>query len=263
VTHLTELLGGAQRVRPRVRGFAEWSPRRETLELLARVNAVLGEYADHLPLTLRQIFYRLVGAHGYEKTEQAYERLGEHLVRARRARIIPMEAIRDDGGTIICPTCHQTVGTIRFGVRLTLLKSQIVDRIKAARRCRYLFRGTSIRPVGARRRRPEHGESTRLANQRIAGGDGLGDPLRWSALDSVAEGVMSGARHRRKGDRIERELVEQHKAIGIHAERYPLSGASRFRGSGHDIDIYALGREAAPLVAESKARKNGGGALAR
>lgn len=70
---------------------------------------------------------------------------------------------------------------------------------------------------------------------------------------------MSGARHRRKGDRIEREIVEAHCAVGVHAERYPLSGASRFRGSGHDIDIYAFGREAAPLVAECKARGNGGG----
>ena len=69
---------------------------------------------------------------------------------------------------------------------------------------------------------------------------------------------MSGARHRRKGDRIEREIVEAHRAVGVHAERYPLSGASRFRGSGHDIDIYAFGREAAPLVAECKARSNGG-----
>jgi len=47
---------------------------------------------------------------------------------------------------------------------------------------------------------------------------------------------MSGARHRQKGDRVERELVDRHKAIGVHAERYPLSGASRFRGSGHDVE---------------------------
>src|SRR5215813_9887014 len=100
---ITDLLGGAERGRVRARGFADWSPRAETLALLARVNAVLGEYRDHLPLTLRQIFYRLVGAHGYEKTERAYERLGEHLVRARRARIIPMEAIRDDGGVTFTP----------------------------------------------------------------------------------------------------------------------------------------------------------------
>jgi hypothetical protein len=98
---INELFGGAERTRTRPRGFAPWSPRQETLELLARVNAVLGEYQDHLPLTLRQIFYRLVGAHGYEKTERAYERLGEHLVRARRARLVPMDAIRDDGGAVI------------------------------------------------------------------------------------------------------------------------------------------------------------------
>ena len=70
---------------------------------------------------------------------------------------------------------------------------------------------------------------------------------------------MSGARHRRKGDRSEREIVFQHIGIGIKAERYPLSGASRFRGSGHDIDIYAYGPDEAPLVAEVKARKSGSG----
>src|SRR6516225_9992366 len=70
---------------------------------------------------------------------------------------------------------------------------------------------------------------------------------------------MSGARHRQKGSRIERELVALHKDIGVHCERYPLSGASRFRGSGHDLDIYARGKEEAPLVGEVKARKNGNG----
>jgi len=30
-------------------------------------------------------------------TEEAYERLGEHLNRARRARVISFDAIRDDG----------------------------------------------------------------------------------------------------------------------------------------------------------------------
>jgi Holliday junction resolvase len=70
---------------------------------------------------------------------------------------------------------------------------------------------------------------------------------------------VSGARHKRKGDRIERELVAMHKAMGVHAERYPLSGASRFRGSGHDLDIYVHGNDQAPLVAEVKGRKNGAG----
>jgi Holliday junction resolvase len=70
---------------------------------------------------------------------------------------------------------------------------------------------------------------------------------------------VSGARHRRKGGRIEREIVALHRALGVHAERYPLSGASRFRGAGHDVDVYAFGRDEAPLVAEVKARKSGGG----
>ena len=97
------LLGGAERKRVRVRRFAPWSPQAATLALLERVRGVLGEYEDHLPLTIRQIFYRLVGAHAYEKDERAYERLCEMLNRARRGRMIPMDAIRDDGGTILAP----------------------------------------------------------------------------------------------------------------------------------------------------------------
>jgi hypothetical protein len=58
-----------------VRGFAPWSPQAATLELLEQVRAVLDEYENYLPLTIRQIFYRLVGAHNYDKTEQAYDRL--------------------------------------------------------------------------------------------------------------------------------------------------------------------------------------------
>jgi hypothetical protein len=46
---------------------------------------ILDEYEEHLPLTVRQIFYRLVGAYGYDKTEDAYKRLCDHLVK-RSAR---------------------------------------------------------------------------------------------------------------------------------------------------------------------------------
>ena len=64
---------------------------------------------------------------------------------------------------------------------------------------------------------------------------------------------------RDKGLRAEREIVDRHKAINVHAERIPLSGASRYRGAGHDVDLYPFGRNAAPLVAEVKARGNGSG----
>ena len=57
----------------------------------------------------------------------------------------------------------------------------------------------------------------------------------------------------------EREIVRRHIALGIRSERYPLSGASRFRGSGHDIDLYIFGKHEAPLVTEVKSRKGGSG----
>lgn len=81
----------------RPRGFASWTPQPATLAVLDDVQQVLHEYRQHLPLTARQIFYRLVGQYGYDKTERAYARLCEYLVRARRAQIIDFTSIRDDG----------------------------------------------------------------------------------------------------------------------------------------------------------------------
>jgi hypothetical protein len=81
----------------RPRGFARWAPKDDTIRLLQQVQAVLDEYEKFLPLTARQVFYRLVGHFGYDKTEQAYARLCEHLVRARRAGMISFASIRDDG----------------------------------------------------------------------------------------------------------------------------------------------------------------------
>ena len=91
------------RTRTRPRGFASWAPRPDTLALLGKVKSVLREYEAHLPMTCRQIFYRLVGAHGFEKSEAAYARLCETLNRARRAGLVPFDAIRDDGATSLDP----------------------------------------------------------------------------------------------------------------------------------------------------------------
>ncbi|MBL6600307.1 MAG: hypothetical protein ISP41_15585 [Alphaproteobacteria bacterium] len=63
---------------------------------------------------------------------------------------------------------------------------------------------------------------------------------------------------RDKGARVEREMVDRHKAIGVHAARVPLSGAAGGRFSG-DVDVHAFGADAAPLVSEVKARANGAG----
>ena len=78
-------------------GLASWNPDGRSRGLLERVEQVLEEYEAHLPLTVRQVFYRLVGVHGYEKTENAYQRLVTMLTRARRAGLLDWAYVRDDG----------------------------------------------------------------------------------------------------------------------------------------------------------------------
>lgn len=88
--------------RKRPRGYiASYAPQAKTIALLEAAKAVLSEYREHWPLTVRQVFYRLVGAHGYDKTETAYKNLCHHLANARRGGVIPFHAIRDDGVTTV------------------------------------------------------------------------------------------------------------------------------------------------------------------
>jgi hypothetical protein len=86
--------------RSRPRGYADWRPQLKSRVILDQVQLVLAEYQDHLPITVRQVFYRLVGAHGYPKTEKAYKNLCELMGRARRARVIDFSDVRDDGTTV-------------------------------------------------------------------------------------------------------------------------------------------------------------------
>ena len=83
--------------KPDTRGFREWRPQAESAVLMEQVKTIIEEYRDQLPLTCRQIFYRLVGAYGYAKTERAAHNLNAKLGRARRAELIPFDVIRDDG----------------------------------------------------------------------------------------------------------------------------------------------------------------------
>lgn len=105
----------ARKTRPR--GFAAWNPRPDTLALVAQVQGVLAEYADYLPLTIRQVFYRLVGAAGYDKTEQAYARLCETVNRARRAGYLPFDAFRDDGGSAYGNAGYADASAFLRGIR--------------------------------------------------------------------------------------------------------------------------------------------------
>jgi hypothetical protein len=93
----------------RPRGYADWKPHGATQTLLDNVNTVLTEYRDHLPMTLRQVFYRLVANHDYPKTEAGYSALCEKINRARRAGLIDWNAIRDDRQTMEQPYGYDDV----------------------------------------------------------------------------------------------------------------------------------------------------------
>jgi hypothetical protein len=88
------------------RGFIDnWRPQKQTLQRIAQVLEILSQYEQQLPLTIRQIFYRLIARYEYEKTLNAYNNLSQMLSTARRARwktnegMLLFEAIRDDSLT--------------------------------------------------------------------------------------------------------------------------------------------------------------------
>jgi hypothetical protein len=74
----------------------EWDPQPHVAQIIEQVREIQAEYSQYGAMTLRQIFYRLVGQYDYEKTDRAYKRLGDYLVKARRAQLIGWSTIRDD-----------------------------------------------------------------------------------------------------------------------------------------------------------------------
>ena len=94
---LQDFTTSREKTHKRPKGYASWRPQKKTAVLMYQVQAILEEYRAHLPMSGRQVFYRLVAVHDYPKTENFANKLTEHLVRARRAGMIPFEHIRDDG----------------------------------------------------------------------------------------------------------------------------------------------------------------------
>ncbi len=59
-------------------------------------------------------------------------------------------------------------------------------------------------------------------------------------------------RSRLKGSEGEREVVQLHRDMGIHAERVPLSGAMAYQGNGEDVDVQPFGQDQPPLACQVK-----------
>jgi hypothetical protein len=81
----------------RPKGWITWKPQPHVAAVVGQVQQILLEYGIYGPMTVRQVFYRLVGQYNYPKEEKAYNRLAEYLVRARRAGMVGFGSIRDDG----------------------------------------------------------------------------------------------------------------------------------------------------------------------
>jgi hypothetical protein len=69
-------------------------------EIVSIVQSIIIDNDAILPLTLRQIFYIMLG-HGYTKSDKSYKRLCEIMNKARRARLVDLDVIRDDGFTVV------------------------------------------------------------------------------------------------------------------------------------------------------------------
>jgi hypothetical protein len=115
----------------RVRGLAAYRPHAHSLQLIKNVKTILAEMAEYLPLTLRQVFYRLVVKSQLGKTDNEYARLCEVCNRARRAGFIDFDDIRDDGPTIKtgfdfadAADLTKYIGNIRTGARMDLQSFQ-------------------------------------------------------------------------------------------------------------------------------------------
>jgi hypothetical protein len=116
----------------RPRGFIDdWRPHKKSLALLDQIDSIIAVY--QMALTIRQIFYRLVARYFYEKTEHAYKNLAELLNRARRARRIPMDAIRDDSSVSYYPVYYRDAEDFLASVRDDLSRFRL-DRQKGQRR---------------------------------------------------------------------------------------------------------------------------------
>ena len=99
-----EITAGRKNVSKRDRGYVDWTPQKKTKILLEQIESILEEYRDHWPITGRQILYRMIGRFNFSKAraDDLYYILG----RARRAKVIPFHAIRDDGIVTYSPTWY-------------------------------------------------------------------------------------------------------------------------------------------------------------
>jgi len=117
----------------RPRGNAPYSPREDALQIITAIKATLNLYQQQLPLSMRQIYYRLVSDGLLDKTESDYSKLCNISNRARRAELLNWSDIRDDGFIERVPAITADINDfkqtcINYAETLTVDRQQGQDR---------------------------------------------------------------------------------------------------------------------------------------
>src|SRR4051812_21927047 len=86
---------GRQYGRRREKGWKPWRPTADKEALFEQVLGVFDRYREQLPLTVRQIFYILIGMGLIEKDQGVLNSLNDMLTNARRARRVDWRWLRD------------------------------------------------------------------------------------------------------------------------------------------------------------------------
>ena len=188
-----------------------------------QIDQVLLEYAAQLPLTIRQIFYRLVATFAYEKTERAYKNLAELLNKARRAGRISFDAIRDDGFTAAEPSFYDDADDFFLAVR------------HAASRLRL------DRQIGQRRRLAVWCEASGMVPQLQRIADPFGIPVYSSGgFDSLTDKYRLGVNWEDRGDAVTMLHIGDQDPSGVHMARSLAEDLIAFAGDEVDIEVVRL-----------------------
>lgn len=190
----------------------DYRPRPPTLVLIEAVRLVLDEYAAYLPLTLRQVFYRLIGAYGYPKTKRFSTQLQEALVKARRAGLIPLGDIRDDGITVEDPGGFDGVPSF---------DAYIAELVRSYRRDRLIGQDVAVELWA---------EAAGMVPQLAGVARDYGVPVySGSGFDSLPA----------KTDAAWRAVTDGRPRLVLHIGDYDPSGVHVFKSAAEDVPAWA------------------------
>ncbi len=237
------------RVRPKQYGWVPWEPVPATKLVIDQVRSILSDQSDYLPLSIRQIFYLGVSAHGWTKTDKFYRHLCNYLTRARRAGLIPFDQIRDDTMVEECAHSWSSVDSYHATVR-HMAESFVLDpMLDQPRDVVVWMEGKGLVPMIRRFVDPYHvrvmtsgGFDSLTAKYDLANryADRDAVVLHFGDMDPSGEKMFDALRNdvRAFGGRVEfqRIAVTREQVIDLDLPTAPVKGKGHAHEAGFDGD---------------------------